>query len=83
MTPLERPKQFEDKAFFTDAEEPVFQKVVLEDILVLIGEEDLKTSGEADFVEFGNLLPDRRTSLIIDPANGKIPPLLPDAQRRL
>ena len=44
----------------------------------------MKTSGEADFVEPGNLLPDRRTSLIIDPAtvspDGKRFLLLKDAE---
>jgi hypothetical protein len=82
-TPLERPKGFEDKAFFAEAEEAVFQKQVHDDILALIGEENQKTSGDGGYAEFGKLLPDRRTSLIIDPANGRIPPLLAQARRRL
>ena len=82
LTPLQRPKGFEDKAFFTEADAPAFQKAVLEGTLALLGEVELKTSGEFG-PESGKLVPDRRTSLIIDPPNGAIPPLLPDAQRRL
>jgi hypothetical protein len=82
LTPLQRPKGFEDKAFFTEADAPAFQKAVLEGTLALLGEVELKTSGEFG-LESGKLVPDRRTSLIIDPPNGTIPPLLPDAQRRL
>ena len=82
LTPLERPKGFEDKAFFTEAEAPAFEKAVNQGIEALLGEVELKTSGEFA-LEFKGLAPDRRTSLIVDPPNGKIPPLLPDAQRVL
>jgi len=82
-TPLERPKGFEDKAVFAEAEEAVFQKQVRDDIVALLSEDDNKTIGDIGYGEFGRLLPDRRTSLIIDPGNGRIPPLLPSARRRL
>jgi hypothetical protein len=83
FTPLERPKLFEDKGFFTEAEEAAFQKAVRDGIAALLGEENVKTSGDVGFGEFGKLLADRRTALIIDPANGRLPPLLAHAQRQV
>jgi hypothetical protein len=85
LTPLERPKSFEGKAFFTQAEQAAFQKEVGDDRQALQGEENLKTSGDVGFGtgERGPLWANRRTSLIVDPSNGMLPPRLPEAQRRL
>ena len=78
MTPLERPKGFESRAFFTEAEAPVFQKLLFDNLFELLGELELKTSGELDeaWTEFIPLVADRRTALIVDPPGGRIPPLL-------
>jgi hypothetical protein len=85
LTPLERPKLFENKAFFSELEEPTFEKQVRDDIRARMGDLNVQTSGDISFgsAERGTLLGDRRTSLIVDPPNGKIPAPLPDAQRRL
>ena len=40
FTPLERPKGFEDKAFFAEAEEAAFQQQVREDLRALLGEDN-------------------------------------------
>lgn len=78
-TPLERPQQFAGKAFFDASEEAAFEAVVRDDRRALLGDENARTSG--DVPEPGKLLPDRRTSLIIDPSNGALPPLLPTARK--
>jgi len=82
FTPLERPKGFEDKAFFAEAEEAAFQQRVRDDIRALLGDDNQKTTGDVGYTEFGKLLSDRRTSLIVDPVHGKMPPLVPGAHRR-
>ena len=85
FTPLERPKKFEDKAFFTEAEQDAFQKEVRDHNQALLGEENIKTSGDVGFnaAERGPLWANRRTALIVDPSNGILPPRLPEAQRLL
>jgi hypothetical protein len=85
LTPLERPKKFEDKAFYTEAEREAFQGAVRDYNQALQGEENLKTSGDVGFeaAERGPLWGNRRTALIVDPPNGMLPPRLPEAQRRL
>jgi hypothetical protein len=82
-TPLERPKQFASKSFFDASEQVAFEAAVADGRRARIGAENGKTSGDVDFVEWGKVLPDRRTALIIDPPNGALPPLLPAGQRRL
>jgi hypothetical protein len=81
FTPLERPEGFEDKAFFAEAEEAAFQQQVRDGIRALLGEDNQKTTGDVGYTEFGQLLPDRRTSLIVDPVHGKMPPLVRGAHR--
>src|SRR5262245_61530907 len=85
LTPLERPRGFEEKAFFMEAEEVAFEKQVRDDLRAALGEENTKTSGDIGFdaAERGNLWANRRTALIVDPANGKFPLRTPDAQGRL
>jgi len=83
-TPLERPKALGDKAFYTEQEAiAAFKKAVEED-----AEVDPRTV-HYDWKEYGMdawqspIRPNLRTSLIVDPADGRIPPLTPDAQKRL
>jgi hypothetical protein len=83
LTPLERPENFANKPFFNATEEAVFEAAVRASRLSLLGDENVKTSGDIGFAGRGKLLPDRRTALIIDPPNGTLPPLLPTAQHRL
>jgi len=86
VTPLERPKEFEDKSFLTKAEAAEFEKQAVYD-----ANGDRRDGGaEADvgraYNEFwrdrGKVVSTMRSSLIVDPANGKVPPLLPEAQKR-
>jgi len=86
VTPLERPKQFEGKEFLTKAEAAEFEKQAIYD-----ANGDRRDGGaDADvgraYNEFwrdrGRVVSTMRSSLIFDPPDGKVPPLLPEAQKR-
>ena len=75
MTPLERSREMAGKAVFTAEEAAAYERQVLER-----QKTGLNTGGPDywDQVHLAN----RRTSLIVDPPNGRIPPLTPEAQKR-
>jgi hypothetical protein len=93
ITPLERPTGLGDKQTFSDAEAATFEQEENRrqnrDLI------DPKKGG-AQYLP-GSVIPynefwyergdkivgSKRTSLIVDPPDGRIPPLTPDAQRRL
>jgi len=87
LTPLERPAQFRDKPALTEAEAAAYEKQ-----LVDAGNVDNRTPGTVQDVNLaynqvwwdrGNtIVADRRTSLIVDPPDGRIPPLTPAARTR-
>ena len=82
FTPFERPARFANKAFFTEEEAAAFEKERLEQ----------ENSQPQDDIHYDNVIwlreslpkrvSDRRTSLVIDPPDGKIPPLTPEARQR-
>ena len=74
MTPLERPREIE-KDVLTDEEAAAYERQVIER-----QKGGFNTAGPAWWDKAG--LADRRTSLIVDPPNGRIPPLTPEAQKR-
>ena len=82
-TPLERPAEVAGKAFYTEQEAiAAFRKAVEAD-----AEVDPRTV-HYDWKEYGMdawqspVRPNLRTSLIVDPPDGKIPPLTPEGQKR-
>src|SRR5262249_37013258 len=86
VTPLERPKQFEGKQFLTKEEAAEFEKQAVYD-----ANGDRRDGGaEADvgraYNEFwrdrGKVVSTMRSSIIVDPPDGHVPPLLPAAQKR-
>ena len=93
ITPLERPADLAGKQTLTDAEAATFERE--ENIRQNRDLIDPK-KGSAQYLP-GSVIPynefwyergsriigDKRTSLIVDPPDGRIPPLTPDAQRRL
>lgn len=74
-TPLERPKEFEGKGFFTAEEATAFERSTDKrrgDVLAVHAPE---------WLDYGkHVVADRRTSLIIDPPDGRVPPLTPAAR---
>src|SRR5215471_6726269 len=85
-TPLERPASLANKAVLTDEEAAAFEKQQaanrqrIDDAPLPAGQ----VGGYNQFwYEFGTkVVSDRRTSLITDPPDGRLPPLLPEAQKR-
>jgi hypothetical protein len=80
--PLERPAEFAGKDVLTEAEAIAYLK-----------KQELRENSQSkDDIHYDNVLwqtesypkgaLDRRTSLIFDPADGRIPPLTPEAQKR-
>lgn len=87
ITPFERPVQFGDQAFFTPEEAEQFVAATLER-----GNQDNRTDDVRDVLNAYNafwwdrgtqLLSNMRTSIVTDPPNGRIPPLLPERQAEL
>ena len=82
-TPLERPKELADKALYTEQEAlAAFKKAVEED-----AEVDPRIV-HYDWKEYGMdawqspIRPNLRTSLIVDPPDGRIPPMTPEGRKR-
>ena len=82
-TPLQRPRELANKPFYTEEEAiTAFKKVVEAD-----AEVDPRTV-HYDWKEYGmdawqgGARPNLRTSLIVDPADGRLPPLTPEALQR-
>ena len=87
LTPLERPPELAGKAVFTPAEAAAYEKQLLDSS----NRDRRESSAEVDvgraynefwFSRGDQLVPDHRTSLIVDPPNGRIPALTPAAQKR-
>jgi hypothetical protein len=88
ITPLERPADLKDKAVFTPAEAAQYEK----DVVQRNNADRRDGSAEADVGRAYNnfwydrgtkVIPALRTSLVIDPPDGRIPPLTPAAQQRV
>jgi len=81
-TPLERPSEYAGKEVLTEQEAAEFQERVLQPAGE--GPQGLRAGSSlaASWFERGNLVAGRRTSLIVDPPDGKIP-LTPAARERV
>ena len=90
MTPLERSAQFADKPVLSEAEATAYEKRTLDQ-----GNRDRRDGGaDVDvgraynelFFEHGDGLArignTIRTSMVVDPPDGRVPPLTPEAQKR-
>ncbi len=87
VTPLERPAEFAGKEFLTEAEAAAFEKRARDrndaDRREGDAEADLATGYNDLFWERGrSVVSTRRTSLVVDPPDGRIPPLTPEAQAK-
>jgi hypothetical protein len=85
-TPLERPASVGGKEFFTPEEAREYERRYLLDRTLAISRDkdfELNAAGDLDSYEPGHLLPGGRTSLIVDPPDGRVPALTPEALRQL
>ena len=80
MTPLQRPRDLADKDVFTAEEAAAYEQSELE----TRADYDARPTVHAKFwLDYGTeLTADRRTSLIVDPADGRVPAQTEDAQAR-
>lgn len=88
LTPLERPAEFAGKEYLTEAEAADYVKRVLQQVNTDRRDGGAQVDVGRSYNEFwrdrGNdLVADRRTSLIIDPPDGRVPALTPAAQKRV
>jgi hypothetical protein len=86
ITPLERPKELAGKEFFTEKQVAEYEKRVLEES----NKDRRDGSAEADVGRAYNdswwdrgtkVVPTRRTSIVVDPPDGRVPPLTAEAQK--
>ena len=86
LTPMERPPQYAGKATLSEQEAVEFEKEELRSVDADRRDGAAVTDVNRAYNEFwrdrGRITPDRRTSLIIDPPDGRVPPLTPAAQKR-
>ncbi len=87
MTPLQRPPEFKDRAVFTPEEAAEFRRTAADRIrrrLLTDADRATQIDVDDDAVEREAMPFDRlRTSLIVEPADGVLPPLLPAAVARV
>src|ERR1700676_228790 len=84
LTPLERPRDLAGKEFFTAEEAAAYEKHIVQTRI------DDPNDGEGNVADpkvwwerAVKVVPNRRTSLIVDPPNGRVPALTPEAQKRM
>ena len=96
ITPMERPKDLAGKATMTDEEAAAYEKANAEELQKQDGQSDgplIAAAGSSGTGGYNVLFVDRgtelarvdgvkRTSLIIDPPDGRMPPLTPEARQR-
>jgi hypothetical protein len=83
VTPLERPDEFEGKEFLTDEEATEFeQKLAATRVDRRPDEGNTGTYNQFWFDRGTSVVSDRRTSLIVDPPDGKIPTMTQAAIKR-
>jgi hypothetical protein len=88
LTPLERPAEFAGKEFLTEQESADYVKRLLQQVNTDRRDGGAQVDVGRSYNEFwrdrgNNVIADRRTSLIIDPPDGRVPPLTPEAQKRV
>jgi len=84
LTPLQRPAELADKAFFTPEEAEAYVRQRIEQSNVdnrPLRPGDTGAYNDTFFERGTAIVRSRRTSLVIDPPDGRIPPFTPAAQR--
>lgn len=78
-TPLERPAQFKDQAFFTKDEAAAFERRAAERTVERPGDNAVRNYNEVFYEPGTRLSKTLRTSIVVEPADGRIPALTPAA----
>ena len=82
-TPLTRPAEFAEKRYFTEDEAREWERTWLDRLKKTLSEADrLGADLSEEWMNRSKVVPDRRTSLIVDPPNGIFPPLVKAAEER-
>jgi hypothetical protein len=77
LTPLERPRELAEKEVLTDQEAAEFEQLTLQQRKATL------STGDREWWDPGTkVMKTRRTSLVVDPGDGRIPALTPEAQKR-
>ena len=86
ITPLERPAQFAGRQFLTREEAAALEKQAIvenTDEARQTGDRDVNTAyNDFWWDRATNVVGSKRTSLVVDPEDGRIPPLTPQARER-
>ncbi len=89
LTPMERPEDLADQERFTAEEAATFSEAVIrrESRDLADAEAEARQTGRVVpyndlWFDWGNTVTTQRTSLIVDPPNGRIPPLTGSAEQR-
>ena len=90
ITPMERPEELGDRAYLTAEEAANLEQATVDRNAQLLVAEARRTEAGGNVGAYNNFWMDRgtrtvsnrRTSLIVDPPNGRIPPVTADGQAR-
>ena len=90
LTPFQRPPELAGKEFFTEQEQAAFEKRRLQQTDVESGDDGTRGPGDlarrayngAWFDRGSHGVNTRRTSLVVDPPDGRIPALTPEGKRK-
>jgi hypothetical protein len=83
ITPLERPNQFAEKETLSADEVAALEQRTAETRVDRAPQPGNPGTYNQFWFDFGNrVVDDKRTSLIVDPADGRLPPLTPAAEKR-
>lgn len=81
-TPLERPREFADREFLSDQHVAAVERRAAERLRTQ-GPDDPLLNTPAWWLDYGSrVVGTRRSSLIIDPPDGRIPPMTPEGLKR-
>ena len=82
ITPLERPSELAEQEFLSDEEAAALEAQIAQERIERDSRKDFFAYNEFWLDQGTKVIDSRRTSLIVDPSDGKIPALTPEGQRQ-
>jgi hypothetical protein len=82
ITPLERPSELAAQEFLSDEEAAALEARIAQERIERDSRKDFFAYNEFWLDQGTKVIDSRRTSLIVDPSDGKIPPLTPGGQKQ-